>query len=185
MPIYIKLFFSFFQIGLFSIGGGYAAMPLIQDQVVRLNSWLTMTEFADIITIAEMTPGPIAINASTFVGMRVAGFTGAVAATIGCVTPSCIIVLSLAYFYYKYKNLTLIQSILNNIKPAIVAMIGSAGLSILLLTLYDTDVVSYSLKNINLIATIMFVINIFVIRLFKIDPIYVMIASGIVGIFLF
>lgn len=185
MSIYIKLFFSFFQIGLFSIGGGYAAMPLIQDQVVRLNSWLTMTEFADIITIAEMTPGPIAINASTFVGMRVAGFTGAVAATIGCVTPSCIIVLSLAYFYYKYKNLTLIQSILNNIKPAIVAMIGSAGLSILLLTLYDTDVVSYSLKNINLIATIMFVINIFVIRLFKIDPIYVMIASGIVGIFLF
>ena len=185
MSIYIKLFFSFFQIGLFSIGGGYAAMPLIQDQVVRLNSWLTMTEFADIITIAEMTPGPIAINASTFVGMRVAGFTGAVAATIGCVTPSCIIVLSLAYFYYKYKNLTLIQSILNNIKPAIVAMIGSAGLGILLLTLYDTDVVTYSLKNINLTAAIMFIINIFVIRLFKIDPIYVMIASGIVGIFLF
>ncbi|NLM03797.1 MAG: chromate transporter, partial [Clostridiales bacterium] len=76
-------------------------------------------------------------------------------------------------------------SILNNIKPAIVAMIGSAGLSILLLTLYDTDVVTYSLKNINLTAAIMFIINIFVIRLFKIDPIYVMIASGIVGIFLF
>ena len=66
--IYIKLFWSFFQIGLFSIGGGYAAIPLIQNQVVEQNKWLRMTEFVDLITIAEMTPGPIAINSSTFVG---------------------------------------------------------------------------------------------------------------------
>ena len=75
--IYLELFWSFFQIGLFSIGGGYAAMPLIQNQVVDIHPWLTMTQFADIMTIAEMTPGPIAINSSTFVGIQVAGLPGA------------------------------------------------------------------------------------------------------------
>lgn len=73
MNIFIQLFLSFFQIGLFSIGGGYAAMPLIQSQVVEIHQWLTMTQFADIITIAEMTPGPIAINSATFVGTHIAG----------------------------------------------------------------------------------------------------------------
>ena len=91
MTIYLQLFWSFFQIGLFSIGGGYAAMPLIQNQVVSIHSWLTMAEFADIVTIAEMTPGPIAINSATFVGTKVAGLAGAVVATAGCVFPSCII----------------------------------------------------------------------------------------------
>ena len=80
--IYLELFWSFFQIGLFSIGGGYAAMPLIQNQVVDIHPWLTMTQFADIMTIAEMTPGPIAINSATFVGIRVAGFPGAIVATL-------------------------------------------------------------------------------------------------------
>lgn len=74
--IYLELFWSFFQIGLFSIGGGYAAMPLIQNQVVDVHPWLTMTQFADIMTIAEMTPGPIAINSATFVGIQVAGLLG-------------------------------------------------------------------------------------------------------------
>ena len=81
--IYLKLFWSFIQIGLFSIGGGYAALPLIQNQVVELNKWLSMEEFVDLITIAEMTPGPIAINASTFVGTRIAGIGGAIISTFG------------------------------------------------------------------------------------------------------
>ena len=78
MNILVQLFLSFFQIGLFSIGGGYAAMPLIQSQVVEIHQWLTMTQFADIITIAEMTPGPIAINSATFVGTHIAGLPGAI-----------------------------------------------------------------------------------------------------------
>ena len=82
--IYLELFWSFFQIGLFSIGGGYAAMPLIQNQVVDVHPWLTMTQFADIMTIAEMTPGPIAINSATFVGIQVAGLPGAVISTLLC-----------------------------------------------------------------------------------------------------
>ena len=81
--IYLKLFLSFLQIGCLSFGGGYAAMPLIQEQVVTLNHWLSMNAFTDLVTIAEMTPGPIAINAATFVGTQVAGTLGAVVATLG------------------------------------------------------------------------------------------------------
>ena len=79
MSILLQLFVSFFQVGLFSIGGGYAAMPLIQAQSVDIKGWLTLAEFADLVTIAEMTPGPIAINSATFVGMKVAGLSGVLA----------------------------------------------------------------------------------------------------------
>ena len=102
--IYLELFWSFFQIGLFSIGGGYAAMPLIQNQVVDIHPWLTMTGFADIMAIAEMTPGPIAVNAATFVGIQVAGLPGALIATIGCIFPSCVIVMTLAYVYLPFPR---------------------------------------------------------------------------------
>mgnify|MGYP002416672861 CR=1 FL=1 len=84
------LFLVFFQIGLFSVGGGYAAMPLIQSLVVESHGWLTMAEFTNLMTIAEMTPGPIAVNSATFVGMRCAGLPGALVATFGCITPSLI-----------------------------------------------------------------------------------------------
>lgn len=89
--IYIQLIFSFLKVGLFSIGGGYAAMPLIQSEVVVKYGWLTMKEFTDLITIAEMTPGPIAINAATFVGIRIAGLLEQLFATFGCIIPSCLL----------------------------------------------------------------------------------------------
>ena len=83
--IYLQLFLSFLQVGMFSVGGGYAAMPLIQSQVVEQHGWLTMQEFTDLITIAEMTPGPIAVNSATFVGLRIAQAPGAIIATLGCI----------------------------------------------------------------------------------------------------
>ena len=88
----LTLFFSFLQIGAFRFGGGYAALPLIQHQVVDLYHWLTMNELTDLITISQMTPGPIAINAATFVGLKIDSFYGAIVATLGCILPSCIIV---------------------------------------------------------------------------------------------
>ena len=108
--IYLQLFLSFFQIGAFSFGGGYAAMPMIQEQVITLHNWLTMDTFANLVTIAEMTPGPIAVNAATFVGTQVAGPLGAIVATIGCILPSCIFVTLLAFIYGKYKNMALLAS---------------------------------------------------------------------------
>ena len=125
--IHLELFWSFFQIGLFSIGGGYAAMPLIQHQVVELHPWLTLEQFSDIITISQMTPGPIAINSATFVGLQLGGLPGALVATVGCVLPSCVIVLTLAYVYYRYRGLSMVQGVLAGLRPAVVAMIASAS----------------------------------------------------------
>ena len=102
--ILLKLFLSFLQVGLFSVGGGYAAIPLIKDQIVNVHGLMTMEEFSDLITIAEMTPGPISINSSTFVGTRLAGPLGAIVCTLGCIIPSFIICLTLAHFYYKYRT---------------------------------------------------------------------------------
>ena len=176
--IYVELLWSFFQIGLFSIGGGYAAMPLIQHQVVDLHPWLTMTQFADIMTIAEMTPGPIAINSATFVGIQVAGLPGALVATLGCILPSCIIVMALAYLYYRYKGLSMVQGILSGLRPAVVAMITSAGISLLILSLYGAQELPADLSGVNWISMGIFTVAILILRRWKVNPIWVMAAPA-------
>jgi len=182
--IYLQIFWSFFQIGLFSFGGGYAALPLIENQVIEVHKWLNLAEFADLITISQMTPGPIALNAATFVGTRVAGILGAVIATLGCITPSCIIVLTLSYLYYKYKNLSSIQGILKGLRPAVVSLIASAGISILSLALFKSEEVNLwnmHLSDINIISVILVAISLFVLRKYKANPIHIMITTGIIG----
>lgn len=183
--IYLELFLGFFQIGLFSIGGGYASLPLIQSQVVEKHGWLTLTQFTDIITISQMTPGPIAINASTFVGVQVGGIPGALIATFGCVLPSFIIVLTLGFFYYKYRDLKAVNGVLQGMKPAVVAMIASAGLSITILALFGANTILSSFKDINFIAVGIFSLGLFILRKFKLNPIYVILGSGIVGIIVY
>ncbi|MFR8427477.1 MAG: chromate transporter [Roseburia inulinivorans] len=116
--IYLELFWSYFQIGLFSIGGGYAAMPLIEQRSCKVAPVVdNLAQFADIVTIAEMTPGPIAINSATFVGTMVAGVPGAIVATLGCIVPSCMIVMTLAYLYYRFRGLSIIQGVLAGLPP--------------------------------------------------------------------
>ena len=183
--IYLELLWSFFQIGLFSIGGGYAAMPLIQHQVVELHPWLTMTQFADIMTIAEMTPGPIAINSATFVGIHVAGAPGAIIATIGCVLPSCVIVTTLAYIYYRFRGLRMVQGILAGLRPAVIAMIASAGISLMILSFYGQRNLPPDLWNPDFISVGIFVVGLFVLRKWKVNPVYVMAGAGVLGIFLY
>lgn len=180
--IYLKLFWSFFQIGLFSIGGGYAAMPLIQNQVVDIHGWLSMNEFADVITISQMTPGPIAINSATFVGIRIAGIPGAMIATVGCVFPSCIIVLTLAFIYYKYRGLSTVQGVLNGLRPAVVAMIGSAGISLVNLSFWKGKEISGNIQNIDVYAVVIFVCALVILRKWKINPIIVMLGAGVIGL---
>ncbi len=182
MNIYVQLFLSFIQIGLFSIGGGYAAMPLIQNQVVDLHQWLTLGEFTDLVTIAEMTPGPIAVNAATFVGTQIAGLLGALVATFGCILPSCIIVSTLAYLYYKYKGLTIIQGILGSLRPAVVAMIASAGLTILLMVLWGEKGFSTNLADLNVLGCVIFVAAFVLLRKWKLNPILVMVLSGVTNL---
>ena len=151
MSVLLKLFLSFFQIGLFSIGGGYAAMPLIQAQSVDIHHWLTPLEFADLVTIAEMTPGPIAINSATFVGMRVGGIAGVIVATLGNILPSVIIMLILAKLYEKYHEQKLMKHILEGVRPTVVAAIFTAGLSLLSLAVG-------SITSLDYFAVVVFVI---------------------------
>ena len=181
----LQLFWSFLQIGMFSIGGGYAAMPLIQNQVVDIHPWLTMTGFADIITIAEMTPGPIAVNAATFVGIQVAGLPGALIATIGCIFPSCVIVMALAYMYYRFRGLSVMQGILAGLRPAVIAMIASAGISLLCMALYRQRTFPADLGSMDLIALAIFLMGFFVLRKWKPSPIKVMAGAAVAGVALY
>ena len=178
--IYLQLFLSFLQIGLFSIGGGYAAMPLIQSQVVEKHGWLTMNEFTDLITIAEMTPGPIAVNSATFVGIRIAGLPGAIIATFGCILPSIIIVSILAFVYYRYKGVGMLQSVLKSLRPAVVALILSAGLTILIHVVFGGQ--SAALANVEWHMLVIFCIAFFLLRKFKLNPILVMTLCGVAGL---
>ena len=179
--IYIQLLWSFIQIGLFSIGGGYASLPLIKHQMVDVHGWLTASQLTDIVTISQMTPGPIALNAATFVGTRIGGLPGAIVATLGCVLPSCIIVLALAWVYTKYKDLGLLRGILAGLRPAVVALIASAGLTILISALFVTDVLPHALSDVDGIAVVLFVLSLVILRKWKPDPILVMVGSGVIG----
>lgn len=183
--IYLELFLSFFQIGLFSIGGGYAAMPFIQKQVVDTHGWLSMEQFTDIITIAEMTPGPIAINSATFVGIQLAGLPGAIIATFGCIMPSFLIVMLLAFMYYRFRGLSVIQGVLLALRPAVVAMIASAGISIFIMATYGERVLPSDLSQVDFIAVFIFSISFFVLRKWKLNPIKLMLSSGFVAVLLY
>ena len=178
----IKLFISFFKIGLFSFGGGYAALPLIQQEVVVENSWLAVGEFNDLITISQMTPGPIALNSATFVGQRVAGFPGSLAATMGCILPSAIIVGALSYFYKKYKDLDTMTEVLKFLRPAIVVMILIAGLDILQTALFDVNPIA--LENLDVKMLALFLGAFIIMQKKDYDPIKVMLASGAVYLLL-
>lgn len=180
--IYLQLLWSMFQIGLFSIGGGYVAIPLIQEQIVALHGWLSLTEFTDIITIAEMTPGPIALNAATFVGMRTAGIPGALTATLGCILAPCAIVLLLAKLYYRYRNLNAMQYILSGLRPAVVAMIASASVSIVLLAFFAKGVLPHGLEDVRFLSIGIFALGLLALKRWRISPLLVMSGSGLVGL---
>ena len=174
--IYFQLFLSFFQIGLFSFGGGYAAMPLIQGQVVQGHGWLSMSEFTDLVTISQMTPGPIAVNSATFVGIKIAGIPGALAATFGCILPSCILVTLLAKLYLKYREMAMLQGILHSLRPAVVAMIGSAGISILVTAFWSR------LAQTNWSLVVIFIISLILLQKGKKNPIFVMVLAGVMKV---
>lgn len=177
----LKLFFAFIQVGMFSVGGGYAAIPLIQEQIVNIYGLMTLEEFSDLITVAEMTPGPISINSATFVGMRLSGIPGVLICSVGCIIPSFCICLTLAHFYYKYRTVSGVQVVLGSLRPAVVALIGSAGASILMLGLFQAEIQNVVLGNIRLVELGIFVVALFILRKFKASAISVILGSGVVG----
>lgn len=180
------LLISFLQIGLFSIGGGYATIPLIQEQVVNIHKWLTFQEFTDIITISQMTPGPLAVNTSTFVGIRVAGIPGAVTATFGCVISGFIISILLYNFFNKYRKADTVLNILKGLRAVSVGLIASSASTILLIAFGGISKLEEAERvNINTMAIIIFAVSIFLLRKFKLNPMLMMVLSGTAGFFLY
>ena len=181
--IYIELFWSFVQVGLFCVGGGYASMPLIQAQVIDVHGWLSISEFIDIFTISQMTPGPIGINAATFVGMKVAGFLGAIVATLGFVTPSFILGIILAKLFFKYGNIGVIKGILNGLRPAVVALICSAGMSFIFLALFNTEKMPINVADIDYLGLFVLIVAFIAVRK-KVGIIKILAGSGVLGLIL-
>lgn len=174
----LLLMLAFMQVGAFSIGGGYAAMPLIKSITVDSHAWLTATEFADLVTIAEMTPGPIALNAATFVGMRMAGLPGALAATFGCVLPSLIIVSILSWLYARFRSGRGMQTILGTLRPVVVALIASAAVTLIQVACTASDG-AFSLPG-----CLLMIAAFTVLRWKNCSPILVMALCGIGGVLL-
>lgn len=176
----LDLFLCFMQVGLFSIGGGYAAMPMIQAKAVEHYHWLTMGEFTDLMTIAEMTPGPITVNSATFVGIRMAGIPGALVATMGCILPSLIIVSLISWLYEKYRSMDAMQAVLACLRPAVVALIASAALTILRVVVFADGVVS--VEAVQMLYAALFAAALVVLRVKHSNPILVMICCGAVSL---
>ncbi len=180
--ILLELFFAFARVGLFSFGGGYAALPLIRDMIVTELSWMTEAEFADIMVISEMTPGPITINAATFVGTNQAGLAGAIAATLGFVFPSAVIISILALLLKKYGSLKPVRDVLSIMRPCVIGLIASAGAKMLVEALGEG---SFLTPSFDVFAAVLFALGVIVMRKWKPTPILVMAASGVIGILIY
>ncbi len=126
--IYLQLFLSYLKIGFFGFGGGYAMLSLIQNEIVEQRGWLTATQFADIVAVSQITPGPIAINSATYIGYTIAGLAGSVIATFAVCLPSLTLMLMLTHFFLRHRENRFVQSVVKAVGPVVVGMIASAAL---------------------------------------------------------
>ncbi|MBQ0083611.1 MAG: chromate transporter [Clostridiales bacterium] len=179
--ILFKLFYTFFKIGLFTFGGGYAMLPLIQSEVAA-NGWLTNTELVNFIAVSESTPGPFAINIATYVGTVTGGFLGAVCATLGVVMPSFIIILIVAGCYEKFKESKTVKGIMSGLKPAVIGLIGAAILSIAA-TVFVPDGFSFGIftNPFTYVALVIFAAGL-IMAFKKLHPIIIICISAVAGI---
>ncbi len=182
LSLLIDLYISFFLVGLVCVGGGYASVPLIQKQVIDLHGWLTVQEFMDIFAISQMTPGPIGINAATFVGTKLAGAAGAVAATLGFVTPSVLIMSVLAYIFAKYGDVGPVRGILNGLRPAVVALIGGAALVFTAMVVFGDVGIRGLPERINFCNAAVVLIAYVIVRKKILGVIHTLLVSGLLGL---
>lgn len=175
--IYLELFLTFFRIGLFTFGGGYAMLPLIQEAVLA-KGWIENTALINFIAVSESTPGPFAINISTYIGTEMAGILGAVCATLGVVMPSFIVILLVARFYEKFKTNKIVKGAMSGLKPAVVGLIGAAVVS-----MAKTIFLSSGLNvDFLFIMSIVIFALMFILALKKVHPIILILISAAIGI---
>jgi chromate transporter len=165
-----RLFRTFLKIGSFTIGGGYAMVPLIQSEVVDINKWLTNDEFVDTLAVAQSTPGALAVNMSAFVGYRKGGILGATMATLGCSLPAIIPILVIAIFFNKFMDINIVQRAFKGFRPAVAALI--------VYSVYKIAIAGKIKKN----WYILTVIGALAIIVFKIDPLLIILFTGTMGV---
>jgi len=184
--IYLKLFTTFFKIGLFSFGGGYGMIPLIEREL-QAHNWLSAQEFVRVISISEMTPGPIAVNTATLVGYKTAGILGGASATLGVVLPSLVLIIATSHFLYKFRSHPLVKRILYGIKPVVLALIIVAIVFVAKNTLLFGQAAGTSsfISQIDSFSLSIMVVSTVCLVVFKINPIFVLLASGAAGVALY
>lgn len=191
--IQMLLFWTFFKIGLFSFGGGYAMIPLIQKEILHYN-WLNAKEYADIIAISQMTPGPIAVNTATYVGAKTAGLFGAFSATLGVSLPSFILIVIIAHFFIQFKENAVVESVLQGIRPVTIGMVASAVIFLAGTSIFKSaisfDTLKYmfnghmsSLYNtIDIWSLVVFLVILISTAKFKVHPIIAVLVSALLGV---
>ena len=173
MSIFLQIFISFFKVGLFSFGGGYAMLPLIRDEVVG-HGWVTVTEFTDIIAISQITPGPISINSATYIGyVATNSFLGSMVATIGVVLPSMIIMTLISIFFLKFKNNKYVDYAFWGMRPAVIGLIAAAALTLM------------NKENFTDFTSIILFTGSFIASLKKVDPILLIVIVAVIGIVIY
>lgn len=163
----LNAFIAFFKIGAFTLGGGYAMLPLIQAEVVDKKKWLSNEEFIDTIAIAQSSPGPVAVNSSIFIGYKLSGVIGSIVCTLGVVLPSFISILLIVKFLYQYRNNEIIDQVFSGIRPAVVALIFSS--------VYKLAKTS----KLNKYTLLISLLSLMVIVLFNVSPIIVILLGGL------
>lgn len=174
---YATLFWTFFKLGLFTFGGGYAMIPLIQAEIGERKKWMRNDEILDIVIIAESTPGPIAVNASTYVGYKVGGFFGAFFATLGLVLPSLGIIFGISLFFDEFLQFSIVQSAFKGIEVAVAILIVNAGIK--LLKILKKDV--YSIVTLSLIFLLTIALDVFAVNF---SSIFLILIGAAFGLFL-
>ena len=179
--IYWELFYTFFKIGLFTFGGGYAMLPLIQEEVIAHN-WIPMEDLINFIAVSESTPGPFAINMATYVGTQMGGLLGGVCTTLGVVLPSFIIILIVAKIFEQFKKNKYVKGAMSGLKPAAVGLIASAVLSMALIVFIPNgfSVAIFSTYEFWISLVLFAVMSVLAFK--KVHPILIIVISAVIGI---
>ena len=173
MTLLLNIFLTFLKIGAFSFGGGYAIVSFMQKEIIQNKAWLDIREFVDIIAIAEITPGPIAVNSSTYVGYKIAGILGSILGTVGVLAVPTVLALILSVYIKKFKSQKWVKWVLKGMRPAVLGIIAAAGFSIGKISLID-----YKSVAIGIFAF-------FSVFKFKLSPILTIVLSGGLGLILY
>ena len=178
--IYLQLLWVFIKIGVLGFGGGYAMLSLIEHEVIDHYGWMTTTEFADMVAISQMTPGPISINMATYVGYTMGGFSGSLLASFAICLPSIIMVYFIIRLFMNKKGGSLMSNLLKGLKPAIAGLIFAAGLAMM-----NAQNFVQTGKGENNVSIIICVLAFVASYFFKANPILLIVLSGIVGFFVY